>query len=231
MLGLLPGHSWQLRKWRTRPSIVGWRIFCLPCSLSVGVWKRGGEIDHWVKNLPNLQISWKPAASFKLLSQLFAHNFPLFCPITPFLPGRIHSDLVSQFLSKVNEAKTIKLSNLSSSFIAGILKCLLRWRKNCAGHKDLIHSIFWESYAENPLLQYLSILNNFQILEYNSFLVREALLQEKNGKKAGGQPQFIHLAQIYQALKSPRHEMNFMPQGCLWMAWLGPPYIPFTPQY
>ena len=75
---------------------------------------------------------WSLAEEFaKFANQLeagqsnFYRNFlfpisSLFCPKIPVLPGRIHSDLISQFLSKINEAKTIRLSNLSSSFFVGI---------------------------------------------------------------------------------------------------------------
>ena len=79
-------------------------------------WKDGSLGEEFAKFANQLE-----AGQSKLLSQLFVPNFPLFCPKIPVLRGRIHSDLISQFLSKINEAKTISLSNLSSSFIVGII--------------------------------------------------------------------------------------------------------------
>ena len=110
-LGLLPGH-WPcelfcliseelgvMNLWSqvadTTKHWFPW-IFCFLTPLQlVCVSKRVWEIDHWLKNLPNLQISWKagsPTSIATFCSQFrrcFAQKFP-FCPAA-FTQTSFHS--------------------------------------------------------------------------------------------------------------------------------------------
>ena len=71
-------------------------IFCflIPLQL-VSVSKRVWEIYHWLKNLPNLQISWKPGSPTSIATfcsqfrRCFAQKFP-FCPAA-FTQTSFHS--------------------------------------------------------------------------------------------------------------------------------------------